>query len=122
LARSWRALQNGAFPLFQTVDRVPESHGYAVRVAARDLGVARLAGRGRVPQQVGDVVLAWGAIVKFYDALKAAGNNPEAHIFGSGGHGFGVKKQGTSSDHWIDEFYYWLDAQGLTRRAGKSNP
>jgi acetyl esterase/lipase len=65
-----------------------------------------------------DDILAGRAIVKFYDALKAAGNNPEAHIFGSGGHGFGVKKQGTSSDHWIDEFYYWLEAQGFTRRAG----
>jgi hypothetical protein len=24
-------------------------------------------------------------------------------------------KQGTSSDQWIDEFYYWLEARGLTR-------
>jgi hypothetical protein len=22
-----------------------------------------------------------------------------------GGHGFGMKKQGTSSDHWIEAFY-----------------
>ena len=36
-------------------------------------------------------------------------------IFHSGGHGWGMRKQGTSSDHWIDEFYYWLEAQGLTR-------
>jgi hypothetical protein len=26
-------------------------------------------------------------------------------------------KQGTTSDHWIDEFYYWLEAQGLTKPA-----
>jgi hypothetical protein len=26
-----------------------------------------------------------------------------------------MKKQGTTSDRWIDEFYYWLEAQGLTR-------
>ena len=66
--------------------------------------------------------LAGGAIDKFYDALKAAGNKPEAHIFSSGGHGFGIKKQGTTSDHWIDEFYYWLEAQGLTKQAAaKSN-
>jgi hypothetical protein len=26
-----------------------------------------------------------------------------------------MRKQGTTSDHWIDEFYYWLEAQGLTR-------
>ena len=33
----------------------------------------------------------------------------------SGGHGWGMRKQGKSSDHWIDDFYYWLEAQGLTR-------
>lgn len=77
-----------------------------------------------IPAKLPPVFMAWAqdddlagrAIVRFYDALKAAGNKPEAHIFSSGGHGFGVKKQGTSSDHWIDEFYYWLEAQGLTRR------
>jgi hypothetical protein len=30
-----------------------------------------------------------------------------------------LRKQGTSSDHWIDAFYNWLEAQGLTRKAGK---
>jgi acetyl esterase/lipase len=82
-----------------------------------------------IPKDLPPVFMAWaqddtlagGAIVKFYDALKAAGNNPEAHIFSSGGHGFGVKKQGTTSDHWIEAFYYWLEAQGLTKQAVKSN-
>ena len=64
--------------------------------------------------------LAGGAIVRFYEALKVAGNKPEIHIYRAGGHGFGVKKQGTSSDHWIDAFYYWLEAQGLTRQAGNA--
>lgn len=59
--------------------------------------------------------LAGPQIVAFYDALKAAGYKPEFHIFSHGGHGWGMRKQGTSSDHWIDEFYYWLEAQGLTR-------
>jgi predicted esterase len=54
-------------------------------------------------------------IVAFYDALKAAGYKPEFHIYSSGGHGWGMRKQGKTSDHWIDEFYYWLEAQGLTR-------
>jgi acetyl esterase/lipase len=53
---------------------------------------------------------------KFADALIAAGNTPERHVFSAGGHGFGTRKQGTTSDHWIDELYYWLDAQGLTAR------
>ncbi len=59
--------------------------------------------------------LAGTYIVAFYDALKAAGYKPEFHIFSHGGHGWGMRKQGTSSDHWIDEFYYWLEAHGLTR-------
>lgn len=55
-------------------------------------------------------------VTRFYDALKTAGYKPELHVFSSGGHGFGMRKQGKSSDHWIDEFYYWLEAQGLTQR------
>jgi len=33
----------------------------------------------------------------------------------AGGHGFGLKKQGTTSDHWLDDFYNWLDVQALAR-------
>ena len=55
----------------------------------------------------------WSPIEKFYEALKAPGNKPEAHIYRAGEHGFGMKKQGTTSDHWIEEFYWWLEAQGL---------
>ena len=62
-----------------------------------------------------DDTLAGPQIVAFYDALKAAGYKPEFHIYTSGGHGWGMRKQGKSSDHWIDDFYYWLEAQGLTR-------
>jgi len=60
--------------------------------------------------------LALGPVVAFHDALEAAGHKPEVHIFGAGGHGFGLRQQGTSSDQWIDAFYYWLEGQGLTRR------
>ncbi|MDX6383396.1 MAG: hypothetical protein QOK48_969 [Blastocatellia bacterium] len=60
--------------------------------------------------------LALAPVVRFYDALRSAGHKPETHIFSAGGHGFGMRKQGTSSDHWIDAFYYWLEAQGLTRQ------
>jgi|SRR5581483_7681083 len=62
-----------------------------------------------------DDTLAGPQIVAFYDALKAAGYKPEFHIYSSGGHGWGMRKQGKSSDHWIDDLYYWLEAQGLTR-------
>jgi len=62
-----------------------------------------------------DDTLAGLQIVTFYEALKSAGYKPEFHIYSSGGHGWGMRKQGKSSDHWIDDFYCWLEAQGLTR-------
>jgi acetyl esterase/lipase len=81
-----------------------------------------------IPAKLPPMFLAWAQddavalqpIVKFYDALTAAGQKPEVHIFSNGGHGFGMRKQGTTSDHWIDEFYDWLEAQKLTTRAGKT--
>ena len=79
-----------------------------------------------IPAKLPPVFLAWAQddavaldpIVRFREALTAAGTKPEIHIFSAGGHGFGMRKQGTSSDHWIDAFYYWLDAQGLTKGPG----
>jgi acetyl esterase/lipase len=79
-----------------------------------------------IPAKLPPIFMAWAqddpyadTVAKFYSALKSAGHNPEAHIFTAGGHGFGMRKQGASSDHWIDEFYYWLEAQGLTKPATK---
>jgi acetyl esterase/lipase len=59
--------------------------------------------------------LAGPQIVAFYDALKAAGYKPEFHIYEHGGHGWSMRKQGTTSDHWIEEFYWWLETHGLTK-------
>ena len=81
-----------------------------------------------IPAQLPPMFLAWAQddtvalapVVRFYDALKAAGHKPETHIFSAGGHGFGMRKQGTTSDHWIDFFYYWLEAQGLTKPAARA--
>jgi acetyl esterase/lipase len=77
-----------------------------------------------IPRKLPPLFLAWAQddqialdpIVRFRDALARAGNKPELHAFSAGGHGFGMKKQGTTSDHWIDAFYYWLESQHLTRR------
>jgi len=74
-----------------------------------------------IPAKLPPMFLAWAQddplvlepIVKFYSALKSAGHKPEVHIFSAGGHGFGMRKQNTSSDHWIETFYYWLAAQGF---------
>jgi acetyl esterase/lipase len=58
--------------------------------------------------------LAGPQIVAFYDALKAAGYKPEFHIYEHGGHGWSMRRQGTTSDHWLEEFYWWLESHGLT--------
>jgi len=78
----------------------------------------------RIPSSLPPVFLAWAQddpvaldpVRRFSDALSAAGCKPEVHIFSAGGHGFGMRTQGTSSDHWVDAFYFWLEAHGLTRR------
>lgn len=83
-----------------------------------------------IPTNLPPMFLAWarddavalGPVVRFQEALASAGYKPEVHIFSAGGHGFGMRKQGTSSDHWIDAFYYWLEAQGLARPEPRPAP
>ena len=60
-----------------------------------------------------------GAPVKaFYEALLTAGYHPELHLFSGGSHGFGMHTLGTTSDHWKDSFFWWLESLGLTRKPG----
>lgn len=76
-----------------------------------------------IPAKLPPIFMAWAQddelvlepVNKFYEALKAAGIKPEVHIYSAGHHGFGMKKQGTTSDHWFEEFYDWLEAQGFTK-------
>lgn len=78
-----------------------------------------------IPSTLPPVFMAWAQddnvalqpVVKFHDALIAAGIKPEAHIYSAGGHGFGMKKHGTTSDHWIDDYWNWLTVLGVTHRA-----
>jgi len=81
----------------------------------------------KIPTKLPPVFMAWaqddplvlGEITRFYNGLIHAGQKPEAHIYANGGHGFGMKQTGATSDHWIDEFYWWLQAQGLTKPSAK---
>lgn len=59
-----------------------------------------------------------GASMPIFQAWRSGGHEAELHIFQSGGHGFGLHHQGTSSDHWIDEYLWWLESQGLLKRKG----
>jgi acetyl esterase/lipase len=54
----------------------------------------------------------------FYDAVFKAGYRPELHLFVNGGHGFGMNPTRSSSRHFIDEFYWWMETLGWTRKPG----
>lgn len=77
-----------------------------------------------IPAKLPPMFLAWAqddgvareTCARFYAALTAAGHRPEAHIFSAGGHGFGTKKQGTTSDHWIDELDFWMQAHRFAQK------
>lgn len=74
-----------------------------------------------IPQSLPPIFMAWAEddsqvlpqVNAFYAALRAAGSKPEAHIYSAGGHGFGLKRQGTTSDRWSEDFYAWLQAAGF---------
>lgn len=50
-----------------------------------------------------------------FDAWRAAGRPVELHIYQNGGHGFGMRTQGATSDHWIEAFHWWLGAAGFLK-------
>lgn len=50
----------------------------------------------------------------FYDALFASGYRPETHLYERGGHGFGMKQTGGTTDHWLEEFRWWIAGEGFT--------
>lgn len=47
---------------------------------------------------------------KWFSAKKPVG----LHMYAKGGHGFGMKEQGLPSDSWIQRFYDWSVAEGIT--------
>ncbi len=76
-----------------------------------------------IPAQLPPVFLAYASdddlvcryVDALYTALRAAGHHPELHVYAKGGHGFGMNRQGTRSDDWIEDFYRWLQASGFAR-------
>jgi acetyl esterase/lipase len=63
----------------------------------------------------GDDLLVYHCL-EVYEAWRASGAAAEMHIFESGGHGFGVLRQGRSSDHWTGPFEHWLSAHRFAAR------
>lgn len=63
----------------------------------------------------GDDKLAAPTVLNFYQAAARNGAQPELHVYASGGHGFGMNRQGKSSDFWINDLLNWLEMQKLAR-------
>ncbi|NRF71668.1 alpha/beta hydrolase fold domain-containing protein [Aquincola sp. S2] len=45
------------------------------------------------------------------DDWRRAGQRAELHLYERGGHGFGLRTQDATSDHWFDAYRAWLDRQ-----------
>ena len=57
--------------------------------------------------------LASGSI-ELYSSWLTAQKTVGLHMYAKGGHGFGMKKQNLPSDNWIQLFYDWSIAEGIT--------
>ena len=57
-----------------------------------------------------DKVVEAASSISIYQAWRALGRDVELHIFQSGSHGFGMIPHQKTSDHWIDEYLWWLEA------------
>ena len=58
--------------------------------------------------------LLQAAAIPMFQAWRAAGRPAELHLYEKGGHGWGMSMKGSTSDHWFDEFVWWMQARGLT--------
>ena len=45
---------------------------------------------------------------RLYAAWHEAGKPAELHVFGNGGHGWGMGREGYLSDVWLELFRNWL--------------
>ncbi|GBQ98169.1 alpha/beta hydrolase [Gluconobacter cerinus] len=46
-----------------------------------------------------------------YTAWRKAGSSAELHLYDRGGHGFDLTTRGSTSDHWLSEFLWWMQAR-----------
>lgn len=51
--------------------------------------------------------------LEIYRKWKEADQPVALHIYGKGGHGFGVDKNYNPTDNWIEQFVSWLGGEGL---------
>ncbi len=64
-----------------------------------------------------DKLVGPAGVLPVYEAWRRAARDVELHAYDLGGHGFGMTQQGETSDHWIDEYIWWLGEHGLLKAA-----
>jgi acetyl esterase/lipase len=64
-----------------------------------------------------DKLVGPAGVLPVYQAWRAAGADVELHAYDFGGHGFGLTDQAKTSDHWIDEYIWWLGEHGYLNGA-----
>jgi acetyl esterase/lipase len=52
--------------------------------------------------------------IELFAAWNDAGVSAGLHMYSKGDHGFGMRKNGLPSDNWIERFYEWSIAEGIT--------
>ena len=63
--------------------------------------------------QANDDMLGTENALRFYIWMRANKRSAELHLFGKGGHGFGLGKPGTQVAQWPALFSTWLAANGI---------
>lgn len=111
---------------FSAGARVALSAAIADDVAGRPAFVGLIYGAMQAVAVPGDAPPAFLAIANddplygknsgLFEAWRAAKRPIELHRYERGGHGFGMREPGTTSDHWKDEFFWWLKARGVLRQ------
>lgn len=116
-----------AYERVDTVDDVPHRPDFALLIYPWNLYDGRtdqLAQEYSVPKNCPPTFLlhtdddrssSLGSVL-FYAALKRHGIPAELHVYGNGGHGYGLREiPGSRIATWPDHAAHWLDAQGLLK-------
>jgi acetyl esterase/lipase len=61
-------------------------------------------------QAADDRLFPLGNFPILHDWVRA-GQRVEFHLYENGGHGFGARRNGTTTDGWLDSYVAWLDKQ-----------
>jgi acetyl esterase/lipase len=62
-----------------------------------------------------DPLMARNSNLGIIDSWRSAGRPLEVHLYGAGGHGFGMRSPTAAPALWPDEFYAWMKDRGVLK-------